>query len=135
MTSLLEHSEAQTNECRVLPKETIRQKHFLNSTKAVTKIRRAKDNFSCTKNGVFFSAASCKKDTIFGTARNFFGPSYFVFYIELMTCFHQYFLVEKQKNKNRFHISPKRLLFSILSIVKIRNKYYIIFVDLSPENS
>ena len=28
--------------------------------------------------GVFFLAASCKKDTIFGAARKFFGPSYFV---------------------------------------------------------
>ena len=42
------------------------------------KIRRAEMFFSCTKNCVFFSSASCKKDTIFGPARNLFGPSYFV---------------------------------------------------------
>ena len=33
---------------------------------------------SCTKNGVFFSAASCKKDTIFGAAQTTLGSSYFV---------------------------------------------------------
>ena len=32
---------------------------------------------SCTKNGVFFSAASCKKDTLFGAAQTKLGPSYF----------------------------------------------------------
>ena len=30
------------------------------------------------KNGVFFTAGSWEKDTIFGAARKFFGPSYFV---------------------------------------------------------
>ena len=40
---------------------------------------RAKNFSSSTKNGVFFSVASGKKkDTIFGAARKFFGPSYFV---------------------------------------------------------
>jgi hypothetical protein len=33
---------------------------------------------SCTKNGVFFSAGSCKKNTIFGAAQKKLGPSYFV---------------------------------------------------------
>ena len=75
MTSLLENSEAQKNECRVLPKETTSQKHlFLNLTSVGTDI-------------------------------------------ELMTCFHQYFLVEKE------NIGPKRLLFSVLSIGKNQNKY------------
>ena len=37
------------------------------------KIRRAEIFSSCTKNGVFFSAASCKKETIFGAARIFFA--------------------------------------------------------------
>ena len=32
----------------------------------------------CNKNGVFFSAANCKKDTIFGAARKTLGPSHFV---------------------------------------------------------
>ena len=42
------------------------------------KIKRT-ENFSiCTKNGGFFSAASCKKDTIFGKARKTIGPDYFV---------------------------------------------------------
>ena len=41
------------------------------------------ENFcSRTKNGVFFSAASYKKDTIFGAARKIFGPSYFVTALE-----------------------------------------------------
>ena len=40
-------------------------------------IRRAEINFSCTKNGVFFTAASCTKDTIFGTARKKFWPFLF----------------------------------------------------------
>ena len=30
------------------------------------------------KNGVFFTAGSWEKDTIFGAARKFFEPSYFV---------------------------------------------------------
>ena len=30
---------------------------------------------SCTKSGIFFFAASCKKDTIFGAARQIFDPS------------------------------------------------------------
>jgi hypothetical protein len=30
------------------------------------------------QNGVFFSAASCKKETIFGAARKNFCPFYFV---------------------------------------------------------
>jgi hypothetical protein len=33
---------------------------------------------SNTKNGLFFSAASCKKDTAFGAAQTRLGPSYFV---------------------------------------------------------
>jgi hypothetical protein len=32
MTSLFMHSDAQTSECRVLPKETTSQKHFLDLT-------------------------------------------------------------------------------------------------------
>ena len=34
--------------------------------------------FQLHQNGVFFSAASCKKHTIFDAARKIFGPSYFV---------------------------------------------------------
>ena len=40
--------------------------------------QRGQNNFCSTKNGFFFSAASCKKDTIFGAAEKFFSPSYFV---------------------------------------------------------
>ena len=40
--------------------------------------KRGQKNFCSTKNGVFFSAASCKKDTIFGAARKKSGHSYFV---------------------------------------------------------
>ena len=39
-------------------------------------IRRVKKFSSCTKNSVFFSTASFKKDTIFDAARNFSCPSY-----------------------------------------------------------
>jgi hypothetical protein len=42
------------------------------------KIRSAEIFSSCTENGVFFSAAICKKNTIFGAARKIFDPSYFV---------------------------------------------------------
>jgi len=42
------------------------------------KIRRTETIPSCTKNGVFFTAGSREKDTIFGAARTIFGPSYFV---------------------------------------------------------
>ena len=34
--------------------------------------KRGQKNFCSTKNGVFFSAASCKKDTIFGAAEKIF---------------------------------------------------------------
>ena len=59
--------------------------------------------------------------------------------IELMTCFHQYLLVEKE-NKFKFLIGPKRLLFSVLSIGKkskqiLNNIWWKKFVDLSSENS
>ena len=39
MTSLLENSEAQSNECRVLPKKTTSQKHFLDLPSALTYIK------------------------------------------------------------------------------------------------
>ena len=42
------------------------------------KIRRVKYLLELNKNGVVFSAASCKKDIIFGTARKSFSRSYFV---------------------------------------------------------
>ena len=41
--------------------------------------------------------------------------------------FHQYFSVE---NKNKFHIGHKRLFFSVLSLWKCQNKYYIIFARI-----
>ena len=44
--------------------------------------KKGQEISSCTKNGVFFSAASCNKDTVFGAARKFFGPSYFVTALE-----------------------------------------------------
>ena len=40
--------------------------------------KRGQKKFCSTKNGVFFSAASCKKDTIFSAARIFFLPFYFI---------------------------------------------------------
>ena len=39
MTSLLENSEAQSNECIVLPKKTTSQKHFLDLPSALTYIK------------------------------------------------------------------------------------------------
>ena len=42
------------------------------------KIRRVENFSRCTENGVFFSAANCKKDTVFGAARNFQGTFYFI---------------------------------------------------------
>jgi hypothetical protein len=45
-------------------------------------MKTAKNFSSRTKEDVFFSAASCKKDTIFDAARNFFDPSYFVTALE-----------------------------------------------------
>ena len=45
-------------------------------------MKRTKNFSSRTKEDVFFSAASCKKDTIFGAARNFFDPAYFVTALE-----------------------------------------------------
>ena len=44
---------------------------------------RRTENSSWTKNGVFFTAGSWEKDTIFGAARKFFGPSYFVMALEV----------------------------------------------------
>ena len=41
-----------------------------------SQIRRVENFARCTKNGFFFSAV--KKDTIFGAAKKFFGPSYFL---------------------------------------------------------
>ena len=40
--------------------------------------KRGQKKFCSTKNGVFFSAAICKKDTNFGAARKIFSPCYFV---------------------------------------------------------
>ena len=48
------------------------------STKAVTNYEGLKHFLAAPKMVSFVSAASCKKDTIFGAARIFFGPSYFV---------------------------------------------------------
>ena len=48
-------------------------------TKSHHKTRRVKKFSSCTNNGIFFSATSCKeKDTIFGATRKNFSPSYLV---------------------------------------------------------
>ena len=41
-------------------------------TKAVKKQEGPNIRLSCTKNGIFFSSASCKKDTIFGAAQTNF---------------------------------------------------------------
>jgi hypothetical protein len=52
------------------------------------KIRTDKNFSSCNKTDVFFSAACCKKDTIFGAARKNFGLSYFVTALARGTCHH-----------------------------------------------
>ena len=44
----------------------------------VHEIRRVEKISSCSKNGVFFTACSWEKDTIFGAAWKMFGSSYSV---------------------------------------------------------
>ena len=47
-----------------------------------------------TKNDVFFSAASCKKDTIFGGhPKQIFGPSYFVRVLDYRDIIHDSFMI------------------------------------------
>ena len=47
------------------------------SCKAVKKYKGPKICFSCTKNGVFFTAGSLEKDIILMQLKQIFGPSYF----------------------------------------------------------
>ena len=50
----------------------------------------------CTKNGVVFSAASFKKDTIFGASQSNISPSYFVRALEV-TCLEVFFVMSALK--------------------------------------
>lgn len=61
--------------------ETFEDGFFANPitrARAVTKYEGPKICFSCNKNGISFSAASCEKIQFLMQLKQIFGPSYFV---------------------------------------------------------
>ena len=65
------------------------------------KIGRDENLSSCTKNGVFFSAANCKEGTIFGAVRRFKDPSFFVRALDVDSPAHCIFFILIQSVDNK----------------------------------
>ena len=66
---------------------------LIQKTKAVMKKEGPKNFLAAPKMMYLFTAGSCEKDTIFGAARNCFGPSYFVTALAVLRIYWSCFLI------------------------------------------
>ena len=77
---------------------------------------------SCTKNGVFFSAASCTKDTISGAAQTKLGPSYFLLgfsrFANRFSYFHKWFPLLNSFRVNKFSLKYYKTFLALLCFQK-----------------